>query len=203
VTQPRRQRRDLRKKVRVEENSVDTPISASIEEQPVVEKTPEFVASEVSVVDTENEKSPERQDNYRQRRLPRHLRVSNQRRRRNTETKSAMPLFAAVASPELASGKVWIDPNAITPKNNNFLSVDELLQQQSQQEEIEVVIPASEILMDSKSDDVKPLSNFVSQPANEAVEKKVQESLQRLTQDVAEEVSTVQSCEAVEEEPVV
>ncbi|STO60077.1 ribonuclease E [Canicola haemoglobinophilus] len=162
VTQARRQRRDLRKKVRIEENLADAPISVSIEEQAVVEKTSEFVTSEVSVSDVENEKSPERQDNYRQRRLPRHLRVSNQRRRRNTETKSAMPLFAAVASPELASGKVWIDPNAITPRNNNFLSVDELLQQQSQQEEVEVVIPASEILMDSKSDDVKPLSNFVS-----------------------------------------
>ena len=203
VTQARRQRRDLRKKVRIEENLADAPISVSIEEQAVVEKTSEFVTSEVSVSDVENEKSPERQDNYRQRRLPRHLRVSNQRRRRNTETKSAMPLFAAVASPELASGKVWIDPNAITPRNNNFLSVDELLQQQSQQEEVEVVIPASEILMDSKSDDVKPLSNFVSQPANEAVEKKVQESLQRLTQDVAEEVSTAQSLETVEEEPEV
>lgn len=45
-------------------------------------------------------KTHERQDNnYRHRRLPRHLRVNNQRRRRNVELKSAMPLFAAVASP--------------------------------------------------------------------------------------------------------
>ncbi len=44
----------------------------------------------------------------RQRRTPRHLRASNNQRRRRNEVKSPMPLFAAVASPELASGKVCI-----------------------------------------------------------------------------------------------
>ncbi len=193
--QPRRQRRDLRKKVRVEENLVDTPNLVSAEEHVENEKTTEPVTSlEQAVLQTENEKTHERQDNnYRHRRLPRHLRVNNQRRRRNVELKSAMPLFAAVASPELASGKVWV--NVVNSKNNNFLSVDELLKQQYQQEEIEVVIPASEILMDTQSDDIKPLSNFVSQPANEAVEKKVQETLQRLTQEVVDESSTIKRTE--------
>ena len=37
----------------------------------------------------------------RQRRTPRHLRTSNNQRRRRNEVKSPMPLFAAVASPEL------------------------------------------------------------------------------------------------------
>ncbi|WP_249961525.1 ribonuclease E [Histophilus somni] len=195
--QPRRQRRDLRKKVRVEENLVDTPNLVSTEEHVENEKTTEPVTSlEQAVLQTENEKTHERQDNnYRHRRLPRHLRVNNQRRRRNVELKSAMPLFAAVASPELASGKVWVDVNVVNSKNNNFLSVDELLKQQYQQEEIEVVIPASEILMDTQSDDIKPLSNFVSQPANEAVEKKVQETLQRLTQEVVDESSTIERTE--------
>ena len=46
----------------------------------------------------------------RQRRTPRHLRTSNNQRRRRNEVKSPMPLFCrAVASPELASGKVCID----------------------------------------------------------------------------------------------
>ncbi|ARU65060.1 ribonuclease E [Histophilus somni] len=195
--QPRRQRRDLRKKVRVEENLVDTPNLVSTEEHVENEKTTEPVTSlEQAVLQTENEKTHERQDNnYRHRRLPRHLRVNNQRRRRNVELKSAIPLFAAVASPELASGKVWVDVNVVNSKNNNFLSVDELLKQQYQQEEIEVVIPASEILMDTQSDDIKPLSNFVSQPANEAVEKKVQETLQRLTQEVVDESSTIERTE--------
>ncbi|GAA3889010.1 MULTISPECIES: ribonuclease E [Gibbsiella] len=48
----------------------------------------------------------------RSRRSPRHLRVSGQRRRRYRDerypTQSPMPLEAAVASPELASGKVWV-----------------------------------------------------------------------------------------------
>lgn len=56
----------------------------------------------------------ERQDTIiprRSRRSPRHLRVSGQRRRRyrdENQDKSLVPLKMAVASPELSSGKVWI-----------------------------------------------------------------------------------------------
>ncbi|HGJ5869302.1 ribonuclease E [Arsenophonus nasoniae] len=56
----------------------------------------------------------ERQDTIiprRSRRSPRHLRVSGQRRRRyrdELQDKSLVPLKMAVASPELSSGKVWI-----------------------------------------------------------------------------------------------
>lgn len=73
----------------------------------------------------QNQRS-ERQE--RQRRTPRHLRAANnQRRRRDQEPKSPMPLFAAVVSPELASGKAWIDYSTVNlPKENHFLSVDEL-----------------------------------------------------------------------------
>uniref|UniRef100_UPI003F5CE976 ribonuclease E n=1 Tax=Candidatus Fukatsuia anoeciicola TaxID=2994492 RepID=UPI003F5CE976 len=49
---------------------------------------------------------------HRSRRSPRHLRMSNQRRRRYRDErypiKSAMPLVGAFASPEMASGKIWI-----------------------------------------------------------------------------------------------
>ncbi|KLU19492.1 ribonuclease E, partial [Proteus mirabilis] len=80
------------------------------------------------------------QDNVmprRSRRSPRHLRVSGQRRRRyrdeRTLTVSPMPLAMAVASPELASGKVFIH-YPITPisdapfiennvENNNDVSI--------------------------------------------------------------------------------
>jgi len=48
----------------------------------------------------------------RSRRSPRHLRVSGQRRRRYRDerypTQSPMPLAGAFASPEMASGKVWV-----------------------------------------------------------------------------------------------
>lgn len=90
----------------------------------------------------EGEQSENRESN-RQRRLPRHLRVGgNQRRReRREEVKAAMPLAAAVASPELASGKVWVKV-CETPKAEEkaaFLSVDEMLQQQQTQPQAEVV----------------------------------------------------------------
>ena len=64
----------------------------------------------------------------RQRRTPRHLRTSNNQRRRRNEVKSPMPLFAAVASPELASGKVCVDYSVVNAaKESNFLSVDDCL----------------------------------------------------------------------------
>jgi len=107
------------------------------------------------------------------RRLPRHLRVRNQRRRNNGED-SPMPLFAAVASPELAGGKVWIDSSQFnkTKESGNFLSVDELLEQQEQPKQ---VTPATEVIVGG-SENSLPLG-FITQPANESVEKKVQESL--------------------------
>ena len=108
--------------------------------------------------------------------MPRHLRVSNQRRRNNGED-SPMPLFAAVASPELAGGKVWIDSSQFnkTKESSNFLSVDELLEQQEQPKQ---VTPATEVIVGG-SENSLPLG-FITQPANESVEKKVKESLQRL-----------------------
>lgn len=56
----------------------------------------------------------------RSRRSPRHLRVSGQRRRRYRDerypTQSPMPLTVACASPEMASGKVWIRYPVVRPQ---------------------------------------------------------------------------------------
>ncbi|EEE2285718.1 ribonuclease E, partial [Salmonella enterica subsp. arizonae] len=56
----------------------------------------------------------------RSRRSPRHLRVSGQRRRRYRDerypTQSPMPLTVACASPEMASGKVWIRYPIVRPQ---------------------------------------------------------------------------------------
>jgi Polyribonucleotide phosphorylase C terminal. len=61
----------------------------------------------------------------RSRRSPRHLRVSGQRRRRYRDerypTQSAMPLETAAASPEMASGKVWIT-YPVTQTHEHFTS---------------------------------------------------------------------------------
>ena len=192
VTQ-RRQRRDLRKRVRVEDNEMAVENNESI-----VEQMPEVDVVEVQTVQDDekpvrqNQERSERQD--RQRRTPRHLRAANnQRRRRNQEPKSPMPLFAAVASPELASGKAWVDYSTVnTPKENNFLSVDELLEQEKTKKGF--ITPAMGIVVEEKSLEVKPALDFITQPANESVQKKVQESLERLNSHKPQE--TVESIES-------
>lgn len=192
VTQ-RRQRRDLRKRVRVEDNEMAVENNENI-----VEQMPEVDVVEVQTVQDDekpvrqNQERSERQD--RQRRTPRHLRAANnQRRRRNQEPKSPMPLFAAVASPELASGKAWVDYSTVNiPKENNFLSVDELLEQEKTKKGF--ITPAMGIVVEEKSLEVKPALDFITQPANESVQKKVQESLERLNSHKPQE--TVESIES-------
>ena len=168
----RRQRRDLRKRVRIDDN-------ANNDNENVIEAV-EVPAIKNELVENnavDNTEDKPRQE--RQRRTPRHLRASNNQRRRRNEVKSPMPLFAAVASPELASGKVCIDYSAVNaPKENNFLSVDELLEQEKTKRG--VITPATGIVVEEKSVEAQPALDFITQPANEAVQQKVQESLERL-----------------------
>lgn len=73
----------------------------------------------------------------RSRRSPRHLRVSGQRRRRFRDerhlNKSPMPLSGAVASPEFASGKVFIRYPIVLPQQESFAIItnEEMLEQQN------------------------------------------------------------------------
>ncbi|NYA27721.1 ribonuclease E [Haemophilus haemolyticus] len=202
VTQ-RRQRRDLRKRVRVEDNEMAVENNANI-----VEQMPEVDVVEIQAVQDDekpvrqNQERSERQD--RQRRTPRHLRAANnQRRRRNQEPKSPMPLFAAVASPELASGKAWVDYSIVNAqKENNFLSVYELLEQEKTKKGF--ITPAMGIVVEEKSLEVKPALDFITQPANESVQKKVQESLERLNSHKPQEtVGATESTIAVNESETV
>ncbi len=163
----RRQRRDMRKKVRLEnvesESAVENaqPIAAiptenaaapMTEAEPIIRPAVE-TNLEADSAEERNEREP------RQRRLPRHLRVGGQRRRRDDGRKAAMPLSAAVASPEFASGKVWVKYSE-APKveaKPSFLSVDELLEQQAPK-------PAKEEAKAAKTAvSVVPFGNFVSQ----------------------------------------
>ena len=202
VTQ-RRQRRDLRKRVRVEDNEISVENNESI-----VAQMPEVNVVEVQTVQDDekpvrqHQERSERQD--RQRRTPRHLRAANnQRRRRNQEPKSPMPLFAAVASPELASGKAWVDYSTVNAqKENNFLSVDELLEQEKTKKGF--ITPAMGIVVEEKSLEVKPALDFITQPANESVQKKVQESLERLNSHKPQEtVESIESTITVNEPEIV
>ncbi|MDO4626106.1 MAG: ribonuclease E [Pasteurellaceae bacterium] len=202
----RRPRRDLRKKVRVGDNvnsSAET-VGKSIEKnaETADKKADDFGLSVVNQpLSTETHQDDMRErnerDNSRQRRLSRHLRANNKRRRQNSpsENVSPMPLAFAAASPELASGKVWIAHNVVQEKTkeNAFLSVDELLEQQAEtqvaspnKDAAAVLVPATAMV-----DHVENSQPFglVTQPANDSVEKKVQESLQRLTQEQQHDVS--------------
>ncbi|EOL9136168.1 ribonuclease E [Enterobacter cloacae] len=115
---PRRKQRQLSQKVRV--GAVQAEETAAV----AAEVTETTTGTQVAKVDlpavvenqVEQDENGENRDNAgmprRSRRSPRHLRVSGQRRRRYRDerypTQSPMPMTVACASPEMASGKVWI-----------------------------------------------------------------------------------------------
>lgn len=115
---PRRKQRQLAHKVRFVSETEEAAIVAA---ETVAEIAPNTQLAKVdlpAVVDNsaEQDENGEGRDNAgmprRSRRSPRHLRVSGQRRRRYRDERypgqSPMPLAVACASPEMASGKVWI-----------------------------------------------------------------------------------------------
>ncbi|MQL46770.1 ribonuclease E [Photorhabdus khanii] len=114
---PRRQRRQLEQKIRitdeVKETTTITPLPVPVVTE---EPLPAPVDMQAETVQPQQQtENKEQQDNVmprRSRRSPRHLRVSGQRRRRYRDERnlpqSPVPLSLAVASPEMASGKVWV-----------------------------------------------------------------------------------------------
>ncbi|VFS70996.1 ribonuclease E [Salmonella enterica subsp. diarizonae] len=150
--QPRRKQRQLNQKVRFTNSAavetVDTPVVVDeprpVEnvEQPVSAPRTELAKVDLPVVAdiaTEQDDSVEPRDNTgmprRSRRSPRHLRVSGQRRRRYRDerypTQSPMPLTVACASPEMASGKVWVRYPIVRPQET----------QVEEQREVELALP--------------------------------------------------------------
>jgi len=115
---PRRKQRQLNQRVRVgdtgEVAAAEIPSAAATEA--AIESTQRApVAEQTEATSDEQDESENRESTNmprRSRRSPRHLRVSGQRRRRYRDerypTQSAMPLESAAASPEMASGKVWV-----------------------------------------------------------------------------------------------
>ena len=183
----RRQRRDLRKKVRVE-NAENTAIVAQVVEDKLqnVEKIQPLVTQDEQPA-VANEERQETRENGRQRRLPRHLRVGNQRRRENNNRKenvvSAMPLAAAVASPEMASGKIWVKfsepvstnkPNSKTEEKPRFLSVDEMLEQQTSEVINEVIVETN---LEDNASSIAPIVGFIKQPSDRDLVKENKERL--------------------------
>ncbi|WP_145496309.1 ribonuclease E [Yersinia massiliensis] len=123
----RRQRRQLNQKVRIQSandelNNQENTLQVAPASTPVANLPVPAVQEEVKLLpqvtaaddDATNDRNGNNENGMprRSRRSPRHLRVSGQRRRRYRDerypTQSAMPLAGAFASPEMASGKVWV-----------------------------------------------------------------------------------------------
>ncbi|MEQ9879646.1 ribonuclease E [Pectobacterium aroidearum] len=143
---PRRQRRQLTQKVRVQSDAQPDTLSDSTAPAAVTsEQAQSYVKPNDATVDN-NEIDSEQNDANRanaenggmprrSRRSPRHLRVSGQRRRRYRDerypSQSPMQLEFAAASPEMASGKVWVSyPLAQTqqaegqPQDENVAAIE-------------------------------------------------------------------------------
>ncbi|PKH26315.1 ribonuclease E [Enterobacterales bacterium CwR94] len=143
-TLPRRKPRQLSQKVRIEtaEQTAARQTFASDAATPVEEEsqTAAPVAAEAATQD-DNENREGNNMPRRSRRSPRHLRVSGQRRRRYRDerypTQSPMPLITAAASPEMASGKVWVSwstlPAAQEEQTPNEAPSHEVVAQESTQ----------------------------------------------------------------------
>ncbi|MGP1084040.1 ribonuclease E [Serratia sp. CY58181] len=124
----RRQRRPLSQKVRIlsaEEElqraaeellAPKAPVAKAEDAQPTADDSVKLLPETVAAQQEDDAQGESRGNGEgmprRSRRSPRHLRVSGQRRRRYRDERyplqSPMPLAGAFASPEMASGKVWV-----------------------------------------------------------------------------------------------
>ncbi|HFK5797678.1 TPA: ribonuclease E [Enterobacter hormaechei subsp. oharae] len=205
---PRRKQRQLTQKVRVgavqaEENDVIAVEAAESTTGTQVAKVdlPAVVENQV-----EQDESSENRDNAgmprRSRRSPRHLRVSGQRRRRYRDerypTQSPMPLTVACASPEMASGKVWIRYPVARP--------EPAVEEQAVTEEVIAPVAAVEDVVTEAATVVEP--QVVDTTAPQAVEVEtthpevIAAPVDAAPQIIAEEDTVVAEEVAEEAEPV-
>ncbi|CAH5585355.1 ribonuclease E [Enterobacter cloacae] len=155
---PRRKQRQLTQKVRV--GAVQAEETAAV----AAEVTETTTGTQVAKVDlpavvenqVEQDENGENRDNAgmprRSRRSPRHLRVSGQRRRRYRDerypTQSPMPMTVACASPEMASGKVWIRYPVARP--------EQAVEEQAVTEEVIAPVAAVEEVVTAAATVVEP-----------------------------------------------
>ncbi|HGK4752908.1 TPA: ribonuclease E [Enterobacter cloacae] len=155
---PRRKQRQLSQKVRV--GAVQAEETAAV----AAEVTETTTGTQVAKVDlpavvenqVEQDENGENRDNAgmprRSRRSPRHLRVSGQRRRRYRDerypTQSPMPMTVACASPEMASGKVWIRYPVARP--------EQAVEEQTVAEEVIAPVAAAEEVVTEAATVVEP-----------------------------------------------
>ncbi|MDG6881734.1 Ribonuclease E [Phocoenobacter uteri] len=209
----RRQRRDLRKQIRIQEEVIETAlVEEQLPQEQVITELEQAKQSKQSQPLQRVEQNVEtkltqpienvitQSDNTEKggsrRRLPRHLRVGNQRRH-STATQQGMKLTSAVMSPEMASGKIWVKEYkmAETEAKPNFLSVEEMLEQQKK---ADVSSPVMPVLDNSAIESSSiPLGNVVTQKSERDLVKEKNERLNKV-KAAAQSTENVQDAAMVE-----
>ncbi|MCI2293592.1 ribonuclease E [Enterobacter sp. I4] len=169
---PRRKQRQLAQKVRVGEVQAEEIAVVAVEAADSATGTQVAKVDLPAVVENqvEQDESGENRDNAgmprRSRRSPRHLRVSGQRRRRYRDerypTQSPMPLTVACASPEMASGKVWIRYPVARP--------EQAVEEQAVTEEVIAPVVAAEEVVTEAATVVEPQAVETTEPQAVEVE---------------------------------
>ncbi len=186
----RRQKRQLKKRVRVKDQEV------AIEQQNAAAvETAE--AAETAQADKETTSETEKPAQRRNRRTPRHLRASGQRRRRGRDRRPNPYRLrkGAMASPEMAMGKVWpkydLKPRR-KPRNDKKSRASQILGGFATPEMSmgKVIIPSSAIA--PKAVEAKVEAPVVAQVAKEPVETPVAPAAPVATPEVTVESAAPQ-----------
>ncbi|CAI2785123.1 Ribonuclease E [Serratia grimesii] len=231
----RRQRRNLPQKVRVlsaEEElhraaeellapkapvakaEVKSAPSAHVEDS--VKLLPETLEQTEDDAQGDNRANGENGMPRRSRRSPRHLRVSGQRRRRYRDerypTQSPMPLTGAFASPEMASGKVWVSypvtqaaqviEEAEVQAEAIEIATDNVMAPEAASVAAPAVVEAA-VQAVSATDVVTTVVEEEAQPVDEAVEPMITAQAEEITAAPVVEAPAVEETTVVETAPVV
>ncbi|WP_261640777.1 ribonuclease E [Erwinia mallotivora] len=161
---PRRKPRQLNQKVRIE-TAEQTAARSFAPENPVTQPAVSENAAEAEEGDSNS--MPRRS-----RRSPRHLRVSGQRRRRYRDerypTQSPMPLTFAAASPEMASGKVWISYPVAQVADESEIE-QSIVPDYGHQETADAVAVAAAAETTQQSDEAQPVHQAAPLQENQPV----------------------------------
>ena len=168
---PRRKPRQLSQKVRIEtaEQTAARSFAPAEETAPVQEQSAELPTADAH---SEAEEGEDRDNNSmprRSRRSPRHLRVSGQRRRRYRDERypnqSPMPLTFAAASPEMASGKVWIT-YPVAQATDEHEHEQSVVPEYGHQDTADAVAVAAAASAAEVADEAQPVHHAEPQPEN-------------------------------------
>ncbi|EMX8930760.1 ribonuclease E [Enterobacter asburiae] len=205
---PRRKQRQLAQKVRFASEVTEESAVVAVETSEIATGTQLAKVHLPAVVENnvEQDDNGENRDNAgmprRSRRSPRHLRVSGQRRRRYRDerypTQSPMPLTIACASPEMASGKVWIRYPVARP--------EQVVEEQPVTEEVIAPAAAVEAVVTEAATVVEPQVGEAEAPHAVEVEtthpEVIAAPVDAAPQLIAEEDAVVAEEVAEEAEPV-